>query len=759
MIKAAFSLLLILITFCSALGQSVEVDSLYALLAKKSNAVEKNEVYLKLLNPKYCRQYTDGDQLVKRALANAQSISNSTNEDKAYFYETISVFYGNRREIEKSNSYADLALELVEPNSEIFNSVLYTKAKNYKNSGAFNKCIATCLQAENYLKSTELLSLRCNVLGILASAYRDKGQNEDALMVLKKSLRICQNTTMERTIHLTLTGIGRVYQNMAMYDSAFNYHLQAKEHGILAMDDEYVSIAYNNMGNVLETKGDYKGGLEFYIKSLELKEKIGDNASLAVAYHNIGSIKLSMKKYDEAKESFLKSIGKARAAGAQVVIIHNTLKLGKVMALQGQVDSAIFYHTKSLEMSQKSDFNNGIIESHLSLGKDYWSENLLRTSYNHYDNALTLARKSKRYSDESAALIGIAKVYLASTKIDNPNRDVLIGKAEAELLLKKAYSASVRQNNMRNIVTCLDALRTLYANNGDNANHALYAEKYIHYRDSLYNVQNADAIAMWETKYETAEKDKEIELLEKDALLKDAQAKRRRLLAIAFGILAVVIGVIGFSFYNQLKLRQKLRMERFRNKVAADLHDDVGSTLSSIAMYSEVIKQKAVTKLPEALPMLENMTNSSKELMDAMSDIVWTINPKNNSLHSLLTRIKHFTSELCEAKDIVFYYEQSGEVEGLKIDMEAAQNVFLVLKEGVNNALKYSECTELKMSIAKDKNSFSFELKDNGKGFDTTNESLGNGMRTMRERMTEVGGTYQVKSSESGTAISGNLPV
>lgn len=757
MTKVAFPILLVLLVFYSALGQSVEIDSLNAVLAKQSSAADRNDIYLKLLHPKYSRQYTDGDKLVKRALANAQGITKPTREETALLYEAISVYYCNRREMDKSNTYADKAMKLVGPTTEIYNSVLYVKARNYKNSGAFDQCIAASLQAEENLKETELETLRCNVLGILASAYRDKGENEKSLAVLQKSLRICQQSKMNRTIHFTLTGIGRVYHNMAMYDSAFYYHQLAKEHGILAKDDEYVSIAYNNMGNVLETKGDYNGALEFYIKSLEIKEKIGDNASIAVAYHNIGSIKLSMKKYAEAKESFLKSIEKA--AGAQVIVIHNTLKLGKVMALEGEIDSAIFYHLKSLEMSKTSGFNNGIIESHLSLGEDFLSKNLLNKSYSHYTEALTLAQTSKRNSDESAALIGIAKLYLEATESKNETYKQLISKNEAEKLLEQAYTTSMEHKNMRNIVTCLDALRTFYAASGDNANHAKYAERYISYRDSLYQVQNADAIAQWETKYETAEKDKEITILEKDALLKDAQAKRRRLLTIALAILAIVIGVIGFSLYNQLKLRQKLRMERFRNKVAADLHDDVGSTLSSIAMYSEVIKQKAVTKLPEALPMLENMSTSSKELMDAMSDIVWTINPKNNSLHSLLTRIKHFSSELCEAKDVFFQYEQSGDIEGLKMDMEAAQNVFLVLKEGVNNALKYSECTELQMSVAQTKNAFSFELKDNGKGFNTKDESLGNGMRTMRERMTEIGGTYGVHSSENGTIISGTLPV
>ena len=752
--KVYLIVILLLISVFQLRAQESEADSLRTELKTATNAENKNEIYIKLLGSRFNSTYENADQLVKGAVANFNSIENADDDARATLFRQIGVYYSNRRELNKSNIYLDKVLESSTEGSETYCAALYAKGVNYRYQGEFEKCVQICLKADKHLEKANFIELRSNVLGLIASAYRSLGENQKSLGILKRNLKLLDGANHHKGINFTLTGIGRTFHNMAMYDSALLYHQKALEQGISTKDKRYEAICYNNMGNVFETKGDFNKALEFYIKSLELKQEFGEAYSISIAHFNVGSIKLSMEKYEDARLNFEKSLTFASSSSNKIIKIRSILKIGKIYSALGPLDSAIYYHRRGLDESRKIKFNNGIIEACLDLGKDMMKAKRLEESYSLYTEALEVARLSKNKSDESAALIGIAQLYLAQTDDESQ----LISEDKAEQLLNEAYNVSSEQENMQNVVTSLYALRAFYEAKGDFKNQSFYAEKYIKYRDSLYKIQNADAIAQWETKYESAEKDKEIELLEKDGLLKDAQARRRRLLAIAFAILAIVIGIIGFSFYNQLKLRQKLRMERFRNKVAADLHDDVGSTLSSIAMYSEVIKQKAQHKLPEALPMLDNMSSSSKELMEAMSDIVWTINPKNNSIASLLTRVKHQTAELCEAKEIQFSFTGDSH-EDVKMDMDAAQNVYLVIKEAVNNSLKYSKCSTLCIETSLQDKVFCFDVKDNGSGFDLNDNSIGNGMRTMRERMEDIGGTLKVRSSDQGTTLIGSLSI
>ena len=175
-------------------------------------------------------------------------------------------------------------------------------------------------------------------------------------------------------------------------------------------------------------------------------------------------------------------------------------------------------------------------------------------------------------------------------------------------------------------------------------------------------------------------------------------------------------------------------------------------------MYSEVIKQRLGNEVPETEHMLDIVTQSSQELIESMNDIVWTINPKNNTIQSLLARIRELAAELCEAKNIKFTFKGES-IENLTMDMESAQNVYLILKEGINNALKYSECNEIILAVNLNGKKFDFEINDDGKGFDKNAIKQGNGMRTMNQRMKDIGGDLEIESSDMGTTIKGSLAI
>ncbi len=143
---------------------------------------------------------------------------------------------------------------------------------------------------------------------------------------------------------------------------------------------------------------------------------------------------------------------------------------------------------------------------------------------------------------------------------------------------------------------------------------------------------------------------------------------------------------------EQLKANELLqtKMQNIRNTIAQDLHDDIGSTLSSISIISNIaLREKDPRNTNDTM---REIKDSSMTLMEKMDDIVWSINPKNDSLENLLLRIKRFATTLFEAKNIEYTITIQENINEVKLPMEYRQHIFLILKEAINNLVKYSEC-------------------------------------------------------------------
>jgi signal transduction histidine kinase len=189
-----------------------------------------------------------------------------------------------------------------------------------------------------------------------------------------------------------------------------------------------------------------------------------------------------------------------------------------------------------------------------------------------------------------------------------------------------------------------------------------------------------------------------------------------------------------------------MKLQTLRNKIASDLHDDVGSTLSSISIFSEMVKEQS----SEVNPMLEQIGDSSRKMLDAMADIVWTINPENDQFEKIILRMKSFAYELLGAKKIDFEFDADDNVSQLKLPMHTRKNLYLIFKEATNNMVKYSEANKASFSISGNKEKLTMFIRDNGKGFDVNKDSEGNGLKNMKKRAKEIGANLLIES-EAGT--------
>ncbi|MCX6169797.1 MAG: triple tyrosine motif-containing protein [Ignavibacteriales bacterium] len=219
--------------------------------------------------------------------------------------------------------------------------------------------------------------------------------------------------------------------------------------------------------------------------------------------------------------------------------------------------------------------------------------------------------------------------------------------------------------------------------------------------------------------------------------------------------ITVVLSFIAFLIFylSTVRFRSLLAIEKLKGKLAADLHDNVGSGLTEISILSELTSQKINNAEDGSSQNLSAISEKARQLIDSMSDIVWMVNPQRDSFHHLIMRLKDTYSDLLYSSEISFRTINLEKLSSLKLPMEYKQNMYLIFKEGINNAIKHSKCKKIVLEADLNKDTIVMVLKDDGLGFDVENAKLGNGLLNMRKRADSIGCELIIDSSEEGTSL------
>lgn len=232
-------------------------------------------------------------------------------------------------------------------------------------------------------------------------------------------------------------------------------------------------------------------------------------------------------------------------------------------------------------------------------------------------------------------------------------------------------------------------------------------------------------------------------------------------------ILLLIMGCSGVTvvlLWNRARLKRRLQLEQLRSRLSRDLHDDIGSTLSSINILSSVV-QKRVEASGDAASanVLSKISERSQRLQRNMSDIVWSVDPDHDTLEELLTRMREFGASVLEPKGIMYRFDGQGDATTTLPPM-VKSNLYLIFKEAVNNAAKHAQATEVVVSFTHENNRLRMTITDNGKGLETGDIAAssigGNGLGNMRARAQEMNAELRITSSKpQGTAIDLVVPL
>jgi signal transduction histidine kinase len=221
---------------------------------------------------------------------------------------------------------------------------------------------------------------------------------------------------------------------------------------------------------------------------------------------------------------------------------------------------------------------------------------------------------------------------------------------------------------------------------------------------------------------------------------------------------ATALGLLIYALYRY-RLAHLLAVERIRIRIATDLHDDIGSSLSQVAILSEVVRHHVGESNSEIEAPLSRIGVISRELVDSMSDIVWSINPAKDKLYFLTQRMREFASDMLMARNIQFEFKTSNLEYETRIGAEVRRQVFLIFKECVHNAIRHANCNRIEIDVFAGGERLIVRVRDNGAGFEPTTAVNGHGFASMRDRAKRLGAKIEVTTGGAGTAVNLYVPL
>ena len=589
-----------------------------------------------------------------------------------------------------------------------------------------------------------------------------QGNYPGALENYLKALKIAEKAKSKPGMANSYSMVGRVYWIQKNYSTATDYHTKALALYEELKDKNGIATIYNNIGLVHENQGRFEEALKYYYDAIKMYGETGNKWAMIDRYFNIGFLYEDQKNYPEALKSHLEALKLSEEIGTKHGIAASNSNMGGVYSLQENYLEALKRYLLALKLYREIANEEGVAISHNNIGGMYIELKDYPMAKQHLDSALFLSNK-----------LGIAGN--ATTSYDLLARlDSTTGNWEDALRNHKSYIVfrdSLASNETTNKIAKVqmqydfdkkeEALKYQHLLTGEKLKQQtlltnqqeqilLLKEQdlaLVTNEKKLQQLQiEKDRAIYAEQRTEAAKKENQLLLLNKEKALQDLELNKQRIQKYYLIALLALFAILSFFIYRSFRTRQQLKLQTLRNKIASDLHDDVGSTLSSISIFSQMAQQGS----KEIMPLLDTIGDSSRKMLDAMADIVWTINPENDQFEKIILRMKNFAYELLGAKNIDFEFITDEEITRMNLPMDVRKNLYLVFKEATNNMVKYSGASKAMFSIKTEKNNLAMSISDNGKGFNANQPSEGNGLRNMKKRAEEIGAELSIETYPGG---------
>jgi nitrate/nitrite-specific signal transduction histidine kinase len=205
-----------------------------------------------------------------------------------------------------------------------------------------------------------------------------------------------------------------------------------------------------------------------------------------------------------------------------------------------------------------------------------------------------------------------------------------------------------------------------------------------------------------------------------------------------FYLFVILFVITLFYFFYKVRINKLIAMERLRTKIASDLHDEIGSSLTKISINAGLLNYEQNKN--EISKRLKNIENTSREVISSMSDIIWSIDARKDKLSELISRMKNTAFDILGDKDIGIEFDINVPQKDIKLPLRFRENIFLIFKEAINNCAKHSNTDKVLVQFIINNNQIKLLISDNGIGMDEIDLNKGNGLQNMKMRAKAIKG-------------------
>ena len=514
-------------------------------------------------------------------------------------------------------------------------------------------------------------------------------------------------------------------------DSSLVYAHQALNLAETLEDEEGIFWAMTTMCNASRITGNYPMELEYAFDALSLSKKLNTpritgfgHGVLSDCYYNLGEYDSCLRYWRVVmrviEQSFPDEMHVAWA------------NLSRIYRAMDQSDSAMIYVKKAFEHINRDQSLNKYWHPR-QVGLIYAELGTSFAGHGDYDSALyyyRLCMPAAVYNNWEMDLMdvynGVAAVHKATGELDS-----------AVWYSDKVLTAEVTRSYPVSALTAANLLTEVYELKEQSDSVLKYVRMAIGMKDSLFNREKIMAIQ--NLTYRERERQEALATAE-------LEFRNKVIFFCSLAVLLAALVIAGIQF----KHNRQRQLQRMRNSIADDLHDDIGSTLSSISIMAELAK----TRSAEAPTLLASIGESTISMQENMGDIVWAIKSENDRFENVLRRMNAFASGILEAKGIAMDFVDDEALSTSKLSMEQRKNLYLFFKEVIANVAKHSNAKNVSVRIFQKERNVEMVIRDDGVGFDTQQTFQGNGMSTLKKRASELNGFFKIQSRiNEGTCV------
>ncbi len=511
--------------------------------------------------------------------------------------------------------------------------------------------------------------------------------------------------------------MAKAHLNIATSYSAVADYEKTMQHALLSLkwfealgDINGEARVYNLMGVVSDGHGDKKKALHYLRQYLEKVKIIADTVEIATAYNNIGSI----------------------------------------FSTTGQSDSAIYYLHLAEQMHNVIGYTKSNGDVYQNLGELYVRKKDKKEAFKYYSAALAIHKANGNVRREAEINHNLGILF---------HQERQLGKADTYFAEAVRLSAEVKDN--KQLALTSSEWSDVKAQLGDYKQAYELQKQAAIYRDSVYSMEKTKSVQELQTRYETEQKENQIELLSSKNIAQELNLQQRNLyLTIAIILLLCVSLSVWLIYRNkkfkeaQLKKEAELNEQLFkaeaqnalqqdRLRISRELHDNIGANLTFIHTTVEEIA-------PEDTPQWQDVKSLVNDTITELRRTVWLINKPSVRLDEWLVKLREYYKKIDKVKIDVTAMDNEGHV----LSSKQATALFRIIQEAVNNSMKYAEATKITITVQLVASCITICIEDNGKGFDIARVHKGFGLDNMQQHMLEIGGTISVDSMiEQGTKI------